>query len=418
MVLMTKQLGWFDITACYHEPKVHDHDLYFQLTNINIYILVPLALFGLFFNAFALICLHSPPKITSGVFIYLKILLVLDHCHIIVTSATILLPQLCDHHHSKEHLFYGFCMFERRFLKYTMPRLESTVNILHVWTISSLAVHRYWKISRPVVSRFKDTSKRARSVLLIMFAIALLFRLPIFFFELDFKFKPTWRIVRRPETTELLSPYRLVYHTFLDPLITNVLPFVWMCVFSLFTLFEIAKNRHFGYAKFSTDANGSSSSRASSFKRHSCTRPLMGGRRSSSTDKESIKSSMIQPLTYLRRRADNIRQKQEFRASVSIILIILLYLLFHSLQVYNVVRKWQLILMEQCPKRFDYFRSHISTIMSILSATVNAFVFIAFTNRLRHYVQMLIRKTSRSFSSSEAPLSPKIANNSTDAMLV
>lgn len=60
---------------------------------------------------------------------------------------------------------------------------------------------------------------------------------------------------------------------------------------------------------------------------------------------------MIQPLTYLRKRADNIRQKQEFRASVSIILIILLYLLFHSLQVYNVVRKWQLILLEQCPKR-------------------------------------------------------------------
>lgn len=144
-----------------------------------------------------------------------------------------------------------------------------------------------------------------------------------------------------------------------------------MCVFSLFTLFEIAKNRHFGYAKFSTDANGSSSSCASSFKRHSCTRPLMGGRRSSSTDKESIKSSMIQPLTYLRRRADNIRQKQEFRASVSIILIILLYLLFHSLQVYNVVRKWQLILMEQCPKRFDA-KAFSPTIELLLDLTISA----------------------------------------------
>jgi hypothetical protein len=152
-----------------------------------------------------------------------------------------------------------------------------------------------------------------------------------------------------------MTPYRLIYHTFLDPLLTNVLPFVWMCVFSLFTLYEIAKNRHFGYAKFSTDVNGTSS-RGGSFKRHSCTRPLMSnGRRSSSTDKESIKSSMIQPLNYLRKRADNIRQKQEFRASVSIILIILLYLLFHSLQVYNVVRKWQLILLEKCPLRFAFY---------------------------------------------------------------
>lgn len=267
-----------------------------------------------------------------------------------------------------------------------------------------------------------------------IFLVATLFRLPIFFFELDLKVKPWLRIVRRPETTELLSPYRLVYHTFFDPLITNILPFVWMFVFSLLTLFEIAKNRHFGYAKFFTDPSGYSSSRGNSFKRHSCTRPLMGGRRSSSSDKESVKSSMIQPLAYLRKRADSIRQKQEFRASVSIILIIILYLLFHSLQIYNVVRKWQLILLERCPQRFeldsfkfialdnsrsDYFQSHISSILSILSATVNSFVFIAFTNRLKHYVEMLIRKTSRSFSSSsDPPLSPKNANSSMNATLV
>lgn len=100
------KLAWLNTAACYHEPKVHDHDLYFQLTNINTYILVPLAVFGLFFNASALICLHSPPRITSGVFVFLKALLVLDHLHIISTSATILLPQLCDNNYSREHLFY------------------------------------------------------------------------------------------------------------------------------------------------------------------------------------------------------------------------------------------------------------------------------------------------------------------------
>lgn len=44
----------------------------------------------------------------------------------------------------------------------------------------------------------------------------------------------------------------------------------------------------------------------------------------------------------------------------------------------------------------------------MFSASVNAFIFIAFTNRLRNYLQMLIRKTSRSLSSnSDPPISPK-----------
>lgn len=64
--------------------------------------------------------------------------------------------------------------------------------------------------------------------------------------------------------------------------------------------------------------------------------------------------------------------------------------------------------------RSDYIQSHISNVLSMLSTSVNAFVFIAFTNRLKLYVQMLIRKTSRSLSSnsSEPPLSPRIIINS------
>jgi hypothetical protein len=67
--------------------------------------------------------------------------------------------------------------------------------------------------------------------------------------------------------------------------------------------------------------------------------------------------------------------------------------------------------------RSDYIRSNLSSILSILSSTINAFVFIAFTNRLRHYLKKMIRKTSRSFSSSSDAASPRILN-STDAMLV
>uniref|UniRef100_A0A1I7WQQ7 G_PROTEIN_RECEP_F1_2 domain-containing protein n=1 Tax=Heterorhabditis bacteriophora TaxID=37862 RepID=A0A1I7WQQ7_HETBA len=116
-----------------------------------------------------------------------------------------------------------------------------------------------------------------------------------------------------------------------------------------------------------------------------------------------------QPLTTcFRKKAEVLRQKQELRATISIVLIILLYLLLHSLQLYTVARKWQLLINHQCPNRSDYFQSYLAHILSMVSASVNAFVFIAFTNRLKKYVQMLIRKTSRTLSnSSEPPLSPK-----------
>uniref|UniRef100_A0A0N4Z7U8 G_PROTEIN_RECEP_F1_2 domain-containing protein n=1 Tax=Parastrongyloides trichosuri TaxID=131310 RepID=A0A0N4Z7U8_PARTI len=371
-------------TACYHEPKVHDHELYFQLSNINLYILAPLTILGLFFNTSALICLYSPPKITSGVFVYLKALLILDHCQLIVTSAALLIPQFCDSHHLENHTFYQLCMLERRFLKYTMPRMELLINTMHAWTIASLSAHRYWKISRPVVSRYKDTGKRATKTLIIMIFIIFIFRSPIFLLELQFKWKPLFRIIRRPETTELLTPYRVIYHSFLDPFFANVLPFLAMSIFSILTLYEIIKSKHFAYNQLNIDGR---------------------------TYKQ-IQQRSQQSLTLIRRRAHIIRQKQEFRATISIVLMILLYLFFHSLQIYNILRKWQLLYQGQCPTRRDYIQSHISNMLSMFSSSVNAFIFIAFTNRLRNYVQMLIRKTSRSLSSnSDPPISPKTATS-------
>lgn len=58
--------------------------------------------------------------------------------------------------------------------------------------------------------------------------------------------------------------------------------------------------------------------------------------------------------------------------------------------------------------RRDYYHSHLSDVLSMISASVNAFVFIAFTNRLKKYIRLLLRKTSRTLSnSSDPPMSPK-----------
>ncbi|CAD6193098.1 unnamed protein product [Caenorhabditis auriculariae] len=346
--------------ACYHEPRVHDHQLYFQLRDLNLYFLLPISLLGIALNAGAMIFLYRPPKITSGVFVYLKALLILDHVLLVVKLATEFLPLICDLHHSANHTFYDICMFERRFLKHTMPRIETTISTMHVWCIAALSAHRYWKISRPVIARLKDTVGRAHTMLFGMLASALLFRTPIFALEL-----------------EILSPYRFIYHSVLEPLMGNIVPFALMSIFSLLTLYEIYRSRHLSYQQIGFGTA----------KRTSLTHPL---------------------TSCFRQKAEVLRQKQELRATVSIVAIILLYLVFHSLKLYTIIRKWQLLINHQCPNRSDYFQSHLSNVLCMVSASVNAFVFIAFTNRLKKYVRLLLRKTSRTLSnSSDPPLSPK-----------
>ena len=297
-------VGWWtaETAACYHEPKVHDHELYFQLARINLLVLLPLSLLGLLSNGSALVCLCTPPKISSGVFVYLKALLILDHLHILVSLASCLLPDLCDAHHSREHTFYRFCMWERRFLRALLPRVDQTVNTLHVWTIASLAAHRYWKISRPVVSRFKDTLSHARSMLTALFLAIGLYRLPTFVVELQWKWHPVFRIQTRPETTELLSPYRVALYSVVDPILSHFLPFALMAVFSVLTLCEIVKSRHFAYAQFSIDSQGSAGGGGGSGH---------GQQHGGSLRRSSHCSGSQIPLGGLRgKRADGVRQKQ------------------------------------------------------------------------------------------------------------
>ncbi|CAP35148.1 Protein CBG17512 [Caenorhabditis briggsae] len=363
--------------VCYHEPRIHDHELYFQLRNLNLLLLLPIALIGIFCNACAMVSLYRPPKITSGVFVYLKALLLLDHVMLTTTLAAEFFPQICDQHHMKNHTFYSACMLERRFLKYTMPRVEITIHTLHVWTIATLSAHRYWKISRPMIARLQDTVSRARTMLIVMFCMVVIFRLPIFLLELEVRSYPQLRINKRIATTEILSTYRFVYHSILDPLFFNIVPFLWMCIFSLLTLYEIYKSRHNTYQHLAFDHP----------KQTNVTHPLAG---------------------CFPKKAELIRQKQELRATFLIVAIILLYLCFHSLKLFAVGRKWQLLVRRECPTRKDYYHSHLSDVLSMISASVNAFVFIAFTNRLKKYIRLLLRKTSRTLSnSSDPPMSPK-----------
>uniref|UniRef100_A0A915NS37 G-protein coupled receptors family 1 profile domain-containing protein n=1 Tax=Meloidogyne floridensis TaxID=298350 RepID=A0A915NS37_9BILA len=335
----------------YHEPKVHDYEF------INIYLLLPLSLVGLFANGSALFCLCSPPKIVSGVLVYLKALLILDHVYIIVSLANSLLPDFCDGQHSVENTFYSFCLFEGRFLRNIIPRIYQTVVMLHIWTIAALSAHRYWKISRPVSARSNDTIFRARVLLAILFLVIIAYRVPSFVVELQWKWNPIVRIQKRPEKTERQRRQRL------------------------------SLSSQVGLCKL---------------------------RRQSSESSQKIKSNNCSNQGFRNIEGNCIA---EYRATISIVLMIVIYLLLHSMSLYNLGRKWELIIKHKCPTKTDYIRSHIGNVLNVLSASVNAFVFIAFTNRMRDYIRALIRKTSRTFSSNfgsnEQPQNARILGNRT-----
>ncbi|CAK5076676.1 unnamed protein product [Meloidogyne enterolobii] len=127
-------------------------------------------------------------------------------------------PDFCDGQHSVENTFYkyfiqslillslpiySFCLFEGRFLRNIIPRIYQTVVMLHIWTIAALSAHRYWKISRPVSARSNDTIFRARVLLAILFLIIVVYRVPSFVVELQWKWNPIVRIQKRPEKTEV-----------------------------------------------------------------------------------------------------------------------------------------------------------------------------------------------------------------------
>uniref|UniRef100_A0A914KPF6 G-protein coupled receptors family 1 profile domain-containing protein n=1 Tax=Meloidogyne incognita TaxID=6306 RepID=A0A914KPF6_MELIC len=385
----------------YHEPKVHDYELYYLLSSINIYLLLPLSLVGLFANGSALFCLCSPPKIVSGVLVYLKALLILDHVYIIVSLANSMLPDFCDGQHSVEKTFYSFCLFEGRFLRNIIPRIYQTVVMLHIWTIAALSAHRYWKISRPVSARSNDTIFRARVLLAILFLVIVAYRVPSFVVELQWKWSPIVRIQKRPEKTETLSAYRIVFYSILDPILSHFLPFGQMFIFSVLTLFEIMKRQRRQRLSLSSQVG------------------LCKLRRQSSESSQKIKANNCSNQGFKNIEGNCIagRQKQEYRATISIVLMIVIYLLLHSMSLYNLGRKWELIIKHKCPIKTDYIRSHIGNVLNVLSASVNAFVFIAFTNRMRDYIRALIRKTSRTFSSNlgsnEQPQNARILGNRT-----
>jgi hypothetical protein len=81
-------------TICYYEPAVHDHELWFLIGSINLFVMLPICLVGTLVNVSGLVCLYRPPKITSGVFVYLKALLCLDIAQLCVTTISAMLPQV------------------------------------------------------------------------------------------------------------------------------------------------------------------------------------------------------------------------------------------------------------------------------------------------------------------------------------
>lgn len=330
------------------------------LTTLNCYILTPLCVFGCFSNAGALALFNRPPRIVSAVAVYLNTLLILDILQLFGT-AIMTTPYFCESAYSDErHSFHTYCLFYYRYIGYIVSRLVCIVDTGQVWSLSALAVHRYWKISQPMKSLANDTPIKAVMILMVLFVFDIGFRLPMFF-ELKFAKHPNLNISVIAENVKLgrNGPYNIVYYLILNTTIYNIVPFVLLFLMSFLTIRSlIAARRH---EIIPTNGNN-------------------GHCQIGIVIRNQTKSS--------RRRIG------ELKATFSICIMTVMFLLFHVLFIYEVVQRYR-VYVQDVVGRHLHVISDLNTILAMLSSTLNAFVYIAITQRCKQHLETKRQRTVR-----------------------
>ena len=291
-------------------------------------------------------------------FVYLKLLLLFDLIVITITICNRMSKHVCDYSHRVDDWLYRPCIYRARFLHHLLPRVESLVITMHFYLIAALTTHRYWKIARPFQSRLHDTKRRSYVILFGMLVAIVAYRLPTFILELKLTIVPTIRIVNDIWYTIVMSPYRIVYHSIVDPIVSNLLPFVWTAVFSALTLVEVYRATR---------------------------EPMLNDELLTVNNNSSLMLADAKLRIRLSRSSNKRRkslERSEIRATLFIASIVNICLFCHSVQLYMIARKWHLLLSGTCPNRSDYVISSIETVLEIVSTSVNVFVFTGFTARL------------------------------------
>lgn len=307
---------------------------------------------------------YRPPRISNGVFVYLKLLLIFDLIVIGVTVFNRISRHICDYSFHFDDFFNRPCIYRSRFLHHLLPRVETLVTTMHFYLIAALTTHRYWKIARPFQSRLYDTKRRSYSILVSLLLIIVTFRLPTFVIELKLVAQPILRIDIDHWQTVIMTKYRFVYHSIINPIISQLLPFVWTTVFSALTLAQVYRRAKDG-PMLHEESTTIISARNS----------LLSG---------ELRRVRLSHSTTVRRHKSY--ERSEIRATLFIASIVNICLVCYSVQLYMIARKWHLLLSGSCPIRFDFLISSIETVLEIVSTSVNVFVFTAFTSQMANSI--------------------------------
>ena len=88
----------------------------------------------------------------------------------------------------------------------------------------------------------------------------------------------------------------------------------------------------------------------------------------------------------------------EYRATLSILAVVILYTLLHTLSLYEMYRRWSITFYQsdlvECLSTSDFVLAEMAVLLNVIGAGVNAFLFVAMTRRVKRYLTSA-RRTSR-----------------------
>lgn len=316
-----------------------------MLVILNCYILIPLCIFGFFSNILALILFNRHRNIGSGTSVYLNNILLLDVFQLLGT-AVMTIPYFCDKAYDDNgHVLHKFCLFYYRYIGLIMSKLIAVADTAQVWSLTVLSVHRYWKISKPMKALVSDTPKRALKIIFILFIAVILFRIPVFF-ELRLANHNYLNVSVIIENVPFARnrQYGIIYYLILNTIFYNIIPFTILSIMSVLTLKSIIEARRCG--------------------------------RNLNTNTGS---------TTIRHNLSPKRKLGEIKSTISICFMTILFLVFHSLFVYEIVQRYRSYIHNDVSQNFLLI-SDVNTILSMLNSTLNAFVYIAFINKCKEYL--------------------------------
>uniref|UniRef100_A0A914UT28 Glutamate receptor 1 n=1 Tax=Plectus sambesii TaxID=2011161 RepID=A0A914UT28_9BILA len=303
---------------------------YYTLINIYCYYLPPVCIAGIALNLIAAYHLQGRSWRNSAIRVYLLSLTVLDSLQLLFTLH-VSVPHMCmlQEQSSSSPFVTGLCDTYRDYVFRVFECASATVDTAHMWSMVVLTAHRYWKISKPLHAHIHDRPQFAKTVLITVNVLALVFRAPMFFeYELTMTNGTDARVVLTPTILRRVSSYNMWYWLIANTVLYNIAPFLTLTTLNALILATLHK------ARFAV-------------------------------------------------RKDYAYRNREVRAAIAICLVVSLFLAFHSLSIYDVIQQWRVWMLHGELSTNHPIVSAVSVLLAAISSALNPVIYVALGSGFR-----------------------------------